>query len=105
MKKVITLGVVLTLFGCASTPVDWSATGGSRSDGSVKLSYEYGLFGKPEANDAQGLAVASERCQAWGYQSAEAFGGVTTVCQSRGDYGCNSTLVTKEYQCLGDLER
>src|SRR5206468_5443265 len=74
---------------------------GSRSDGVVRLSYEYGLLEVPQPNERQGVELAKSRCAAWGYPGAEAFGGQTQVCTNRTSSGCNSWLVTREYQCLG----
>ncbi len=97
----ILLATAIGLTGCVKAVKTWNASGGSKADGSVKLSYIYNSFEVPEADDKQGQAVAIKRCQAWGYKSAEAFDMVTTKCQNRGGYGnCVETLVTKEYQCL-----
>lgn len=106
MKGIFTALVVVTigLSGCATTK-EWSATSGSRSDGVVKLSYEYGLFEQPQVSEQQGVELAKSRCIAWGYSGAEAFGGLTRVCNNRTPSGCNSWLVTREYQCLGKLEK
>jgi len=92
----------LFLAGCATTK-DWSATGGSRSDGTVRLSYEFGQFEKPELSEQQAVTLASQRCKTWGYTGAEAFGGQTRTCNlSSGAFGnCQRWLVTKEYQCTG----
>ncbi len=88
--------------GCANhVPMDWQATGGSRGDGTVKLSIQYGINVDPQLNEQQGLDLAKQRCIAWGYQGAEAFGGVTKVCNQFDRYiGCLDNYVTKEYQCL-----
>lgn len=100
MKKIIFITLmVLTLSSCA-THKDWSATGGSKSDGTIKLSYQVGLFETAEVSEQQAVTLATKRCSAWGYTSAEAFGGVTKVCNSQSSSGCNSWIVTKEYQCL-----
>jgi hypothetical protein len=105
MKKILTItAIALCITGCA-TQKNWSATGGSRSDGVVRLSYEYGMFEVPKLSDQQGINLAKSRCSAWGYTDAEAFGGVTQVCNKPTGSGCNSFLVTAEYQCLGDLEK
>jgi hypothetical protein len=106
MKKhlVFLFVVALGIGGCAITK-EWAATGGSRSDGVVKLSYEYGLFQAPQVSAQQGLELAKARCSAWGYSGAEAFGGVTRVCNNRDSTGCNSWLVTAEYQCTGRPEK
>ena len=51
MKKLaIAAAVMLTVAGCASAKI-WQATGGSRSDDIVKLSYQYGMFERPELSD------------------------------------------------------
>jgi len=96
--------VAFGISGCA-TPKNYTATGGSRSDGVVKLSYEYGTFEVPQVNPQQGIDLAKERCSAWGYSAAEAFGGTTKVCNRPGSSGCDGWLVTSEYQCTGRPEK
>jgi hypothetical protein len=55
--------------------MNYVATGGSKSDGTVKLSYEFGLFQEPVVNEQQGLELAKSKCAMWGYTGAEPFGG------------------------------
>lgn len=102
MKKLLTAAAVVLMFsGCSSTK-DWAATGGSRADGVVRLSFVHGAFEKPVLNESQAVALASKRCATWGYSGAEAFGGTTSQCNMPGGLGgCNQFIVTKEYQCLG----
>jgi len=104
MKKLMIAGAIacasLVAVGCA-TQKTWSATGGSRADGTVRLSYEVGMFEVAEVDEAQATALAVQRCAVWGYSGAEAFGGVTRQCTQPGSGGCAVTLVTKEYQCTG----
>jgi hypothetical protein len=97
---VLAIFAAIALGACASTK-DWAATGGSRSDGIIKLSYEYGLFEKPQVSETQALNIASARCKTWGYAGAEAFGGQIQQCNMPSGGGCNRWLVTKEYQCTG----
>jgi|SRR2546425_1235827 len=106
MKKrlVVFIAVALSIASCA-TQKDWIATGGSRADGVLKLSYQYGLFEAPQVSAQQGVELAKSRCTAWGYSGAQAFGGVSRVCNNYSTSGCNSWLVTAEYQCLGRLEK
>jgi hypothetical protein len=94
---------IALLSGCATTK-DWAATGGSRADGVVRLSYEVGLMEKPQLNEQQAINLATQRCKTWGYAGAEAFGGVTRQCNMPGGFGggCNQWMVTKEYQCTGN---
>jgi hypothetical protein len=100
MKKIaLALGAVMLVSACATAKV-WQPTGGSRSDGVVRLSYQYGMFETPELSD-DGVELAVERCKVWGYTGATAFGGVTTQCNQMSNSGCVSTLVTKEFQCTG----
>jgi len=100
MKKVaLALGALLLVSACATVKT-WQATGGSRSDGTVRLSYEVGMFEAPQLAD-DGTTIAVERCKVWGYTGATAFGGVTSLCTQPGESGCLLTLVTKEFQCTG----
>jgi len=90
----------VSLLGCASVKT-LQATGGSRADGIVEMSYEYGMFEKPDVQWNQGQITAAERCKAWGYGSAELFGGTTSKCQSSNGQGnCLRYLVTAKYQCV-----
>ena len=104
LKFVLFAIIALSITGCATTK-NWSATGGSRSDGVVKLSYEMGLFEQPQVNEQEGVNLAKQRCSSWGYNNSEAFGGLTKVCSESGSSGCTRWIVTKEYQCLGSLEK
>ena len=83
------------------TPMNYVATGGSRSDGTVKLSYQFGGFQKPVVDAQQGIELAKAKCAAWGYTGAEPFGGEVQNCTAYNQYGCVQFLVTAEYQCLG----
>jgi hypothetical protein len=76
-------------------------TGGSRADGTVKLSYEFDRLEKPQVDMVQGAAAAAERCKNWGYSGAQPFGGQTKVCNDHNRDGCTSWLVTVEFQCTG----
>ena len=92
----------VALSGCAvqSTMVP---TGGSRSDGTVKMSYDFGALQVPKIDPSQGLASAKARCAAWGYTGAEPFGGSTKSCIQGGGFGgCDVFRVTVEYQCTGN---
>ena len=95
MMLVLSVAMVLFLSGCA-VHKDWAATGGSRADAVVQLSYEYGEFEQPIVDDQQGLELAIQRCQSWGYADAEAFGGISRVQNTSSTW-----LVTKQYQCIG----
>ena len=98
---VFVLGTSLLVTGCASTK-QWSATGGSRADATVKLSFNYGPFEKPTTSEAEAINLATARCKTWGYTGAEAFGGSTQQCTMPGGMGgCSQFTVTKEYQCTG----
>lgn len=91
----------VALAGCA-VQAQMVPTGGSRADGTVKLSYEYGALQVPKVDGAQGIAAATSRCKAWGYTGAEAFGGGTRTCADSSMGSCNVYRVTVEYQCTGN---
>lgn len=102
MNKLMFVAVGICLITGCTTVKDWSATGGSRSDGVVRLSYEHGEFEKAVLNESQAIAIATKRCATWGYTGAEAFGGVSRQCSQHGGMGgCATYIVTKEYQCTG----
>jgi hypothetical protein len=98
----LTVGVLissaLVIVGCA-TVSQMTATGGSRADGVVRLSFEAGMFDKVAIDEISALATARRRCETWGYSDAEPFGGITRQCQAMSGYGCMRWFVTKEYQC------
>jgi hypothetical protein len=102
---VIVMTSVLLLLGCATTHKDWVPTGGSRSDGVIRLSYEVGPYENPQVDERQAIYLATQRCKVWGYTGAQAFGGVTRQCSNWGgglfSSGCSLYTVTKEYQCTG----
>ncbi len=90
--------IMIISLGCTTNKI-LTATGGSRSDGTVKLSFEYGIFESPKVDEQQGLNIAKQRCAVWGYNDAEAFGGMTRTCNVFGSSGCTGWIVTYEYQC------
>jgi hypothetical protein len=100
MKMFMVVIAMLGIAGCAS-PKEWSAMGGSRSDGVVKLGFEYyGELEKPTLQPSQGTAVARSQCVAWGYHDAEVLVGTTQqTCKQFNQYGCISYLVTVEFLC------
>jgi YecR-like lipoprotein len=93
--------ITLAIQGCA-VEKQLIATGGSRADGTVKLSFEYGAFEIPKLDTSQAMAQAQQRCAAWGYTGADPFGGGIKRCTFGNAYGCNRWLVTYEYQCTGN---
>jgi len=102
MVKILLLLVagLLVLQGCAVNKT-LEATGGSKADGTVQLSFEYGALEKPVIDWVSADATAVKRCQAWGYSKAERFGGVVQQCQYANAYGCNQYFATVSYQCTG----
>ena len=48
--------------------------------------------------------MAVEKCGKWGYDHAEAFGAVRTICTQVGGFGnCVQGNKTIEFQCIGEL--
>lgn len=98
MRKALILTGLL-LAGCA-TVSQMVPTGGSRADGIVKLSFEYGMFDKVQLDQASAQVAARKRCATWGYGDAEPFGGMTRQCQMYSSMGCTRWFATVEYQCI-----
>jgi hypothetical protein len=93
----------LSLTACA-VDKQLAATGGSRSDGIVELSYEIGDFQTAKIDWAKADLDAAQRCNAWNYQSAERFDGGRRTCQLIGDWGCDRWFVTINYQCTNAVK-
>lgn len=101
MRKVLLLVIgALLLSGCAAKK-QMIPMGGSKADGTVKMGYTVKMFENPVVDLMQAKGLAAQKCQTWGYDGAEAFGGQSSVCGEMGGYGCNVTNVTVEYQCTG----
>ena len=97
--RILALSILLT--GCAA-PVTMQAVGGSRSDGTVTLAYQYGLFQRPIVDPGQAYNTAKDFCAGWGYSNAQPFGGDVSQCeQYNGNGTCLLTRVSVTYQCTG----
>lgn len=101
MKRlIITAAAIAMLSGCA-VQKHMTPTSGSKADGTVVMSYDYGIFEKPQIDSSEAIAAAAQRCKAWGYTSAEPFGGVTQQCTAPSSSGCMQYHVNQEFQCTG----
>ena len=104
MLKAATMAAILALTGCA-TPKLFQPVGGSRADGTVRLSFQHTAYEAPVYDVAQGTPLAVQRCKAWGYTDAEAFGSPVRKCLASDAYGsCNLFEIGVEYQCVGKPE-
>lgn len=85
MVKLV-LFMVLLSTGCtvAVVPV---ATGGSRSDGIVKMSYVFSPITIPQVDKTAAI-------------TAVPFDAGLTSCSRPSDFGCEMYLTTIEYQCI-----
>ena len=86
--------------GTSKRTVPWVATDGSKSGATIKMecSYDELLETPNELYEAQNIAM--QKCQAWGYDQAEPFGGITTKCLS---LDCHYKKAEIIYQCLGTV--
>jgi len=96
MRLCLLLSLVL-LTGCATQKI-LTPTGGSKADGTVVLSYEYGMFEQPVVDYDAAQALAKQKCAAWKYKDAEAFGVGESECTAY-DGGCLAWRVNVTYQC------
>ncbi len=89
------------LTACAvNTPVDMTPTGGSKADGTVLLSYQFNTVQRPVINWPAETEKAARKCRAWGYSSAERFGGTRTRCVDFNEFGCSWYEGVAVFQCL-----
>lgn len=92
--------VALLLAGCAATPAQWHAVGGSKSDGAVILAYDAGAFQSKTENAEGALVLAVSRCQGWGYSGAQPFGLLQKGCAQYNGNVCAVYRYAREFQCL-----
>lgn len=104
LRPVLPALLTTVLLSACATPKSWTAIGGSRADGVVRLSIEEGEMEKATYSEEQGRQLAAQRCRSWGYDSAEAFGGTTSQCVRYGGVivPCSLTRYTREYQCTSN---
>lgn len=98
LRTLATAALLLNLVACATSP-NWGVSGGDRSGGLVRVSYEYPEFQQPAVSDEQAKRIAQNRCAGWGYDDAELIAGQTRQCSNMEGANCDLWTVTREYQC------
>ena len=98
LRFLVSAALLLNLAACA-TSQKWAVSGGDRSGGVVRVSYDYPEFQQPEVSDAQAMKIALGRCAGWGYEAAKPIPGQTRQCSNMEGANCNLWTVTREYQC------
>lgn len=97
MKKLLVFCFLLS--GCATNVVPMPMSG-SKADGTVTLSYGYGMLESPVVDWSAANNTARLKCSAWGYESASPFGGEEKKCVAVNGYGnCIQWTVNIMYQC------
>jgi len=90
---------ILLTSGCQTVKY-LSITDGSKSDGTLTMSYEYGVFEQPVVQWAQAQQSAIGTCQNWGYSGAQLFDSGWQQCIHADLYGnCDRWRVTYKCQC------
>lgn len=96
----LTVLLFIFLFWASTVQKDLLITNGSRSDGTLTLSYEYGAFEVPEVNWENAKLKAIDKCKSWGYAGAEFFEAGESHCLSYNMYGsCTRWRVIYKCQC------
>jgi hypothetical protein len=98
LRVLISAALLLSLAACA-TSQKWAVSGGDRTDGVVRISYEYPEFQQHDVSDEQAMKIALGRCEGWGYHDAEPIAGQLRRCSNMEGSNCNLWTVTREYQC------
>lgn len=93
------LGSALTA-GCVTAYVTPVATGGSKSDGIIEMSYERDSMIATEVDRAGAMMRAKDRCVSWGYDDVEPFDAGMEKCISVSSGICSRYRVTTQYQCF-----
>jgi len=99
------VGILLILGSAQKHKVnkDYAATGGSKADGVINLSYEFSNLEMPVVDKNQGKMQAEKRCIDWGYAGAKQFDETVSYCINPSNAGCQLWRTTLMYQCTGSL--
>ena len=74
--------------------VMWAASGGSKSDGVVRISYQVDALKEAIQDPEQAWEVAVSRCKIWGFEDAQAFDFISKTTNN------GVTTATQEFQCV-----
>ena len=102
LRFISLLAFAAAITGCA-TSKQWSVTESDRSEGLVRVSYEFPEFQEPQLSDEQAAKLAESRCNVWGYDDAEPIAGQLRQCSSMNSGNCELWTVTREFQCTRDV--
>jgi hypothetical protein len=97
--KLCLLLMILFVSGCAvvKTP---TISGVDQDNGQIKMSYNYGLFERPDVKWNETLDSASAQCKNWGYIDAQQSTSPQTRCTKEDQRGnCISWQVDSLYKC------
>ena len=99
LSKLVLLPVFFSLAACATQP-HWSPANSSRDLAVTRVSYEHDKSEQPLMSDAEAVALARNRCNAWGYSQAEMIPGELRRCSVQDGDSCDLWRVTREYHCI-----
>lgn len=104
-QKLALISYMLILTACSnihspneSTPKQWEAIGGSKSDAVIELSYEYNINENSKINEASAYKEAKYRCENWGYKVGAPFNS-TKTCLMYYNMNCMQWEVKEKFQC------
>ncbi len=101
--RLLCMLAITSIFAGCATSKQWTVTGGQKSEGLVRVSYEYPEYREPQLSEKQAAQLALHRCEGWGYDDAEPIAGQLRQCSNMDDGNCNLWMVTREYQCTRDV--
>lgn len=100
MKKFLILIFTIIVLDSCEVQKYLAISDGSKSDGTLTMVYEHGVYEKPVVHWEEAKQSAAEKCQSWGYGGAEFFDVGEKECISRDANGnCLRFRVTYKCQC------
>jgi len=100
MKRLLIIVFSLILLFSCKTVKYLQVSDGSKSDGTLTMVYEYGVFEKPVVQWEAAKQSAIEKCKLWGYSGAEFFDVGKSECLAWNQNGaCIRCRVTYKCQC------
>jgi hypothetical protein len=95
------LAAALLLGACSLFQTDMPTAAQRKAAGLISLSYESPNFASIQAEEQEGLNLATKKCAQLNYTAAEPQGHASKECSNTADWTgrCTVWTVTRQYQC------
>ena len=99
--------IALSLLNACAFKTDVPTAAQRKAAGIIVLSYESPNFASAQAEEQEGVNLATKKCVQLNYTAAEPQGHASKECSNKADYWsgrCNVWTVTRQYQCKNSAD-